>query len=315
MERILVIGARGMLGRDLVEELRSSWEAKPDPAWEIIGWDIEEIDIRDERRTIEAIEKVKPQVLVNVAAYTDVDGCETEQEKAFSVNAEGMKHLALGARKIRAKVVYLSTDYVFDGSKSEPYLETDPPRPLNVYGLSKLQGERYVETLAEDGLIIRTQWLYGRYGKNFVDSVLRQAEEKRVLSIVHDQVGSPTYTVDLSRAISALIRHRATGIFHVTNSGVCSWYAFGEAVLKWSGRSEVRVVPITTQELNRPARRPLYSALSGERLRRETGMALRPWQDALRDYLRSVGRLASEPSATKEDGESPRLSGGEGKSL
>lgn len=304
-----------MLGRDLVEELRSSWGAGPEPTWEVIAWDLEEIDIRDERQTIEAVERVRPTVLINVAAYTDVDGCEAEQEKAFAVNAEGMKHLALGARKSRAKVVYLSTDYVFDGSKGEPYLENDLPRPLNVYGLSKLQGERYVQTLAEDGLIIRTQWLYGKHGKNFVASVLRQAEEKKVLSIVDDQVGSPTFTVDLSKAISALIRHRVTGVFHVTNQGICSWYAFGEAVLKWSGRRDVRVVPLTTKELHRPARRPLYSALSGERLRRETGISLRPWQEALRDYLRSIGCLASEEGASQNDGESHRGFEREGKSV
>ncbi len=297
MQRILVIGARGMLGRDLVEELRSSWEVGPQRKWEVIGWDLEEIDIRDERRSIEAVERVRPEVIVNVAAYTDVDGCETEEEKAFAVNAEGMKHLAMAARKNHAKVVYLSTDYVFDGSKSEPYLESDPPCPLNVYGLSKLQGERYVQTLAEDGLIIRTQWLYGRYGKNFVSAVLRQAEEKRVLHIVDDQIGSPTYTVDLSKAVSILIRQGARGIFHVTNGGICSWYAFGEAVLKWSGRSDVQVVPVTSAELKRRARRPLFSALSGERLRRETGIALRPWSEALQDYLRSIGRLASEKGA------------------
>lgn len=290
-----------MLGRDLVEELRSSWEVGPQPQWEVVPWDLEEIDIRDERQTIEAVEKVRPEVVVNVAAYTDVDGCEAEQEKAFAVNAEGMKHLALAARGSRAKVVYLSTDYVFDGSKTEPYLETDPPRPLNVYGLSKLQGERYVQALAEDGLIIRTQWLYGRYGKNFVSSVLHQAEEKRVLSIVDDQIGSPTYTVDLSKAISALIRQGATGIFHVTNRGICSWYAFGEAVLKWSGRSDVRVVPMTSRELCRPARRPLYSALSGERLMREAGMSLRPWPEALRDYLRSIDRLAPEKGVLEDE--------------
>lgn len=312
MQRILVIGARGMLGRDLVEELRSSWAGGPAPTWEIIGWDLEEIDIREEIQTIEAVEKVRPEIVINVAAYTDVDGCEGEPERAFAVNAEGMKHLALGARKSRAKVVYLSTDYVFDGSKSEPYQEDDPPQPINVYGFSKLQGERYVQTLTEDGLIIRTQWLFGRYGKNFVASVLRQAEEKRVLSIVDDQIGSPTYTVDLSKGISALIRQRASGVFHVTNGGICSWYTFGEAVLKWSGRWDVRVVPISTQELARPARRPLYSALSGERLRREAGISLRSWQEALREHLRSIGCLAAEQGASDENGKSGPISRGKG---
>ena len=198
--------------------------------------------------------------MINIAAYTDVDGCELDEEKAFAVNAEGTKHVALAASKCHAKMVYLSTDYVFDGDKREPYWESDSPHPLNVYGRSKLKGEQYVQELVRNSLIIRTQWLYGRFGKNFVSSILRQAGEKRALSIVNDQIGSPTYTVDLAKAISILIQSDAHGIFHVANSDLCTWYTFGQAILKLSGINRVRVIPVSSKELGRPAARPSYSA-------------------------------------------------------
>ena len=284
MTKILVIGAKGMLGRDLVEVLRSSF-----PRDEVLGWDLDEIDIREERRTVTKIEALQPGIVINVAAYTDVDGCESNEEKAFAINAEGMRHVALGALRCRAKVVYLSTDYVFDGKKRDPYLEDDSPHPLSVYGRSKWKGEQYLQELVEDALIVRTQWLYGKYGKNFVTSILRLAREKEVLSIVDDQVGSPTYTIDLSRAISALIRRDARGVFHAANSGLCTWCTFGQEILKLSGVEGVKVVPITSEELGRPAPRPSYSVLSTEKLKQETGMTLRPWSEALREYLQGLG--------------------------
>jgi dTDP-4-dehydrorhamnose reductase len=192
-------------------------------------------------------------------------------------------------------MVYLSTDYVFDGNKREPYLESDSPHPLSVYGRSKWKGEQYVQELVKDPLIVRTQWLFGRYGKNFVTSILQQAGEKRVLSIVNDQIGSPTYTVDLAKAISALIQFDASGIFHVANSDLCTWYTFGQAILKLSGMDKVRVVPISSKELGRPAIRPSYSVLNCQKLKKKTGLTLRPWSEALKDYLStyrpSIGRL------------------------
>lgn len=277
---VLVIGAKGMLGRDLTDVLHSSL-----PNDEILGWDIDEIDIQKGEETIFKIEKLRPDIVVHIAAYTDVDGCELNEEKAFAVNAEGTKHVALAASRCQAKMIYLSTDYVFDGNKREPYLETDFPHPLNVYGRSKLQGEQYVQELVRDALIIRTQWLYGRHGKNFVASILQQAREKRVLSIVNDQIGSPTYTADLASAVIALIQFDARGIFHVTNSDFCTWYTFGQAILKLSGVDKVRVIPISSKELGRPAIRPSYSVFSCQKLKKETGLALRPWPEALKDYL------------------------------
>ena len=287
MRRILVIGAKGMLGKDLVEILRSSSRVDQHLDCEILGWDIEEIDIQEEKNTVTKIESLRPNIVINIAAYTNVDGCESHDEKAFAINAEGMRHVALGALRCCAKVVYLSTDYIFDGKKREPYLEDDPPHPLSVYGRSKLRGEQYVQEMVEDALIVRTQWLYGKYGNNFVASVLRQAREKKVLSIVNDQVGSPTYTIDLSRAISVLIQCDARGVFHVANSDLCTWIAFGQEILKLSGMEGVRIVPISSEELGRPATRPLYSVLNTEKLKRETGMTLRPWSEALKAYLQA----------------------------
>jgi len=299
MRRILVIGAKGMLGKDLVEILRSSSRVDQRLDWEVFGWDIEEIDIQEEKNTVTKIESLRPDIVINIAAYTNVDGCESHDEKAFAINAEGMRHVALGALRCRAKVVYLSTDYIFDGKKREPYLEDDPPHPLSVYGRSKLRGEQYVQEMVEDALIVRTQWLYGKYGNNFVASVLRQAREKEVLSIVNDQVGSPTHTIDLSRAISVLIQCDARGVFHVANSDLCTWFAFGQEILKLSGMEGVKIVPISSEELGRPATRPLYSVLNTEKLKRETGMTLRPWSEALKDYLRDWESERANPLLQK----------------
>ena len=277
MKRILVVGAKGMLGRDLLPILQSPREADPSEGNEVVGWDIDEIDIRQESSTRSKIESLRPDIIIHLAAYTNVDGCETDADEAFRVNAEGTKHVAMGAEACGAKVVYLSTDYVFDGKGKEAYVESDSPHPLNIYGHSKLRGEQNLQERLEDYLIIRTQWLYGRYGKNFVTSILRQAREKSTLTIVNDQTGSPTYTVDLSRAILALIRHKSRGIFHVANREACTWYVFGQAILKFSGVEGVSLIPISSEESGRRAVRPSYSVLSTEKLRRETGMRLRPW--------------------------------------
>ena len=285
MKRLLIIGAKGMLGRDLVQILQAPGEADASDGFEVVGWDIDEIDIRHEDSTRSKIESLRPGIVIHLAAYTDVDGCELNKEKAFSVNGEGTKHVALAASECNAKMVYLSTDYVFDGDKREPYVESDAPHPLSVYGHSKLQGEQYVQTFVKDFLIVRTQWLYGPFGKNFVSSVLRQAREKNTLSIVDDQTGSPTYTVDLSRAISSLIQSDAQGIFHVANSGLCTWYTLGQTVLKLSGLSRVKVIPISSRELGRPAVRPSYSVLGCQKFQEETGLTMRPWSEALKDYL------------------------------
>jgi len=280
-----------MLGKNLMGVLHSSFSRD-----EVIGWDIEEIDIRKEDDSVGKIEALRPEVVIHLAAYTDVDGCESDKERAFAVNAEGTKHAVLAASKCRAKMIYLSTDYVFDGEKREPYSESDPPHPLNVYGHSKLKGEQYVQEGVSDFLIIRTQWLYGPFGKNFVDSILRQAGEKKTLSIVDDQTGSPTYTIDLAEAICELIQVDARGIFHVANSEICTWYAFGQAILKFSGVNRVRVLPMSSKELGRPAARPSYSALNCQKLKKETGRTMRPWSEALKDYLAAYRQPPADPA-------------------
>jgi dTDP-4-dehydrorhamnose reductase len=246
MRRILVIGAKGMLGRDLVTVLHSSSGS------EVIGWDLDEIDIREEKETVDKIERLGPQIVIHLAAYTNVDECESQVEQALAINAEGTRHVALGALRCQAKVVYLSTDYVFDGKKRAPYLEDDPSNPLNVYGLSKLKGEQYLQTLMEDTLIVRSQWLYGKFGRNFITSILRQAKEKEELQIVNDQVGSPTYTVDLSSFF--LLISKTPADLHVTTAAN-AWYDWA-GHLGWSGL-RVQVVPISSRELNRAAVRLL----------------------------------------------------------
>jgi dTDP-4-dehydrorhamnose reductase len=292
MKRILlVVGAKGMLGRDLVGVLRSSF-----PDDEVVGWDIEEIDIQEEESVFK-IEKLRPNIIIHVAAYTDVDGCERDEEKAFAVNAEGTKYVALAASRCRAKLIYLSTDYIFDGNKREPYVESDLPHPLNVYGRSKWQGEQYAQELVKNGLIIRTQWLYGRYGKNFVASILQQAREKKALSVVNDQIGSPTYTVDLAKAISVLIQFNAQGIFHVANSDRCTWFTFGQAILNLAGMNEVKVISISSEALDRPAVRPSYSVFNCQKLKEKTGLTLRPWSEALKDYLAAYRLTRDEPDS------------------
>jgi dTDP-4-dehydrorhamnose reductase len=281
--RILVTGARGMLGTDLVKRL----SIKND----VIGVDIEDFDITDERGTIKEIKRTAPELVINTAAFTDVDRCESEREMAFKVNRDGAKNMALGCREIGAKFIHISTDYVFDGSKREPYTEKDEPRPINIYGLSKLEGEREILKLQTPDsrlqtLIIRTSWLFGRNGKNFVDTILKLAGERDEIRVVDDQVGSPTYTIDLSEGIERLIDVGATGIVHCSNSGECSWYDFAKEILRMAGE-KVNVIPITTADLKRPAPRPPYSVLSNERYYQLTGHRLRGWEDGLRDYLTS----------------------------
>jgi len=270
---ILVVGANGMLGHDLMEVLPG----------EVRGIDLPDIDITSPESVQKILYSLKPRVVVNSAAYTDVDGCESNRETAMQVNGEGPAFLAMTCREIGAKLVQVSTDYVFDGGKGSPYLEDDPTGPLGVYGDSKLAGEMN-SRFVPDHLIVRTQWLYGLHGKNFVETMLRLAAEKDELAVVDDQVGSPTWTVDLARAIRALIENGCSGIYHAANSGYCSWNEFARAIFAESGIS-VRVNPLTTEQLGRPARRPLYSTLDCGKLASDTGFQPQSWRDALKQYL------------------------------
>jgi dTDP-4-dehydrorhamnose reductase len=277
MKKVLIIGALGMLGQDLLKVFANGYE--------VMGVDKDEVDICRQGATRKVIKETLPAVVINAAGYTDVDGCEKKMHKAFAINGEGCKNVAKGCRDIGAKLIYLSTDYIFDGEKKRPYREDDPPNPLNIYGESKLMGERYVEELMDDYLIVRTQWLYGRHGRNFVETIVALAEERNQIEVVQDQVGAPTYTADLSSAIAALVRKDLRGTFHVSNSGSCSWYDFALEVIRLAGASGVKVIPISSTALNRPAKRPLYSVFNCQRIQQEAGVQMRSWQEALHDYF------------------------------
>ena len=274
---ILVVGARGMLGRDLVGTFGDKAR----------GLTRDDMDITSSDSVRRTVVTLKPAVVVNSIAYTDVDGSESDSDRAFSVNGDGVGNLASVTAEIGAKLVHISSDYVFDGSKRSPYLEEDRVGPISVYGKSKLAGEENAR-LNPDHLIIRTQWLYGRHGKNFVETMLRLAHEKEELGVVNDQIGSPTWTVDLCLAVKALLDRNCRGTYHAVNSGSCSWYDFAAAIFAEKGIT-VRLKPITTAELGRPAPRPLFSVLDCSKLLTDTGVQLEDWREALKKYLHSRG--------------------------
>lgn len=271
---ILVVGANGMLGRDLMELLGDRGR----------GVDIDEIDITSPGDVLKLLGELQPEVVINCAAYTDVDGCESNPETAMAVNGEGVGYLAMACRDNNALLVQISTDYVFDGGKGAPYSEDDAPCPLSIYGESKLAGEMNAAFCPEH-LIVRTQWLFGLHGKNFVETMLKLGSEKEVLTVVDDQTGSPTWTVDLAQAVIALIDKGCRGIYHAADSGHTTWNGFAAAIFEEAG-IPVSVRPMTTAELNRPARRPLYSTLDCSKLTGDTGFRPQTWRDALRGYLR-----------------------------
>jgi dTDP-4-dehydrorhamnose reductase len=277
MERVLVTGANGMLGRDLTEALSHRYE--------VYGRDIDDFDITREEETMDAVMEIRPDIVIHGAAYTDVDGCEGHIELAHSVNSQGTKNVASASRELGAKMVYISTDYVFDGTKSGAYSEEDPTCPINAYGRSKLEGERWVRSMVDQFIIVRTAWLFGMWGGNFVKTILRVAKEKGVLSVVDDQFGSPTYTVDLSKGIGAILQNRCSGIYHITNGGSCSWYEYAREILAMAGLGSVPIRPISSGQLNRAAKRPHNSVFALAKFERDTGYRMRHWRDALRDYL------------------------------
>jgi len=275
--KILVTGAKGMLGTDLMAAFKGRHEA--------VGVDIAEFDILDEQAARGYIKDTAPDWVIHGAAFTNVDGCEAEPDKAYKVNGDGPKNIALGCRDAGANMLYISTDYVYDGKKDGPYKESDPVGPLNVYGMSKLKGEENTLSVLPDALVVRTSWLYGLNGPNFVEAILGQVGKKDELSVVNDQFGSPTYTPDLADALVRLIEADAKGIVHVSNEGSCSWMEYAVKILELSHVDGIRVKPMTTAELGRPALRPANSVLSKEKYYGITGQRLRNWQDALSEYI------------------------------
>ncbi len=276
---ILVLGGRGMLGRDLVTVL-----SERPAGHRVTAWDIEDIDITDRSAVDRALARNPFDVVINSAAYTAVDRAEEEKEAALAINADGARNVAAAARAAGSRNVLISTDYVFDGTKQGPYREDDEPCPVSHYGRTKLAGEQMAAEADPDCLIVRTQWLYGAAGKNFVETMLRLAETKSTISVVDDQRGSPTWTVDLSQAIARLVEGRCRGIYHVSNAGWTTWCGFARAIFA-AAKKEVEVVPITTAQFGAPAVRPANSVFDMSKLQADTGYAPRQWPEALGDYL------------------------------
>ena len=279
MSKVLIVGAKGMLGWDVTNRMRSHQTNGPGSlgSLKVRAIDIGELDITDADAVQSFVKREEPDLIINCAAYTDVDGCESHRELAFAVNASGPGHLAQAANAVGAHLLHISTDFVFDGNRRQPYVETDAPNPLSVYGKSKLEGERQVADTAGDYLIVRTAWLYGEHGNNFVQQMLKLAHERAELRVVDDQWGS---------AIWKLLEVGATGLFHAAGGGACSRYEFAREIVKQAGL-ETRISAARSAEFPRPARRPAWSVLDHGKLRAVTGYQLPHWRDSLAAHLQA----------------------------
>ncbi len=278
-----------MLGHKMLESLaRAGFEAIAVPE--------DRVDIRDAKAVEKTVYEIEPAAVLNCAAITDVDGCEVNKELAYAVNSAGAGNVARAAALVRALAVYISTDYIFDGRKGTPYVETDPANPQSVYATSKWEGEKAVAAERGKYFIIRTSWLYGPGGKNFVDTIVRLAGERESLSVVDDQVGIPTYTVHLAGGITRLLKlylqdgYGETGVYHLAGAGYCSWFEFAKKIVEIRPGKVKEVKPIDTREYatgaNRlVAARPSYSVLNTEKVKKRFGVALPHWEDALAEYL------------------------------
>lgn len=275
-KKILVLGARGMLGTDLTAVLKD--------AFLLTAWDIEELDITDGENVRKEIVSLAPDEVINCAAYTDVDGCESNETLAMAVNAEAPGHIARACADCGARLIHIGSDYVFDGETDRDYRECDTTNPLSAYGRSKLEGDERIETSGARYAIIRSQWLYGRAGKNFVDTILRLAGERDTLQVVDDQVGKPTWTAELARGIAAFVDTEGEGIYHLAAGGICSWFEYACEIVSIAGLS-TKVEPVDSSKFPRPARRPARSALDCSKIESEFNIRLPHWRDSLRKYL------------------------------
>ncbi|MDI6739554.1 MAG: dTDP-4-dehydrorhamnose reductase [Candidatus Edwardsbacteria bacterium] len=276
--KILVTGAKGMLGTNLCAELKKKHS--------VTGIDIGDIDLT-KPQSVESLVKycpVVPDLIIHAAAYTNVDGCERDPDTAYAVNGLGTRHVALSCQRLDIPLLYISTDFVFDGAKSEPYYEWDAVNPLNHYGRSKLAGEACVRDLLTKFFIVRTSWLFGKHGKNFVSTILKNTGEAGEIKVVDDQTGSPTYAPDLCNAIARLIDTQYYGLYHITNSGSCTWHAFASEAVRIKG-IKASVLPISSDEYSTPTKRPKYSVLKNFCWERTFSPILRSWRDALKEYL------------------------------
>jgi dTDP-4-dehydrorhamnose reductase len=274
--KIVLTGAEGMLGHAVKDHF---------PDVKVVCFKRAALDITVLDDVVRKVKDVRPDFIINAAAFTDVDACETEPEKAYLVNGIGARNLAIASEEMGCPIVHISSDYVFDGTKQGPYNEWDDTNPVSKYGISKLMGERFVMSLTNRFYIIRTSWLYGPNGRNFVNTILRLLKERERVAVVTDQVGAPTFTKDLTVKVREIIG-KGYGIYHITNSGSCSWYEFAKAIAAKRGVT-TPIDPVTSEQFRRPAKRPANSMLGNTMLRLEGLEPLRPWQEALEEYLGS----------------------------
>lgn len=275
--KIAITGADGMLGHAMQKVFSET---------ELITFSHAGLDITDLDRAVKTVRDARPDILIHAAAFTDVDACETDPEKAYLVNGIGARNMAIACEEIHCPIIHISSDYVFDGTKSSPYDEWDKTNPINQYGLSKLMAEQFISSLTNRFYIVRTSWLFGSHGKSFVDTIIRLLAEKESLQVVNDQFGSPTFTKDLAATLRQIIG-KGYGIYHVTNSGVCTWHEFA---VKISDLISIHkpIIPVTSEELKRSARRPAQSGLNNTMLRLEGIPPLRHWSEALEQYMKQT---------------------------
>ncbi|MFB7637350.1 dTDP-4-dehydrorhamnose reductase [Peribacillus butanolivorans] len=274
--KIVITGAGGQLGKELIQLFKEE-------GYMVFPYTKQQLDITNRTKIKEMIERIQPDYLINTAAFTQVDLCETDKDKAYLINGIGPYYLACEAKEKKVKFFHISTDYVFDGEKNEPYEEEDSPDPQTIYGKSKQFGEALALTANENSTIIRTSWLYGHDGKNFVNTIKKLARHSQEMRVVHDQYGCPTYTKDLGIAIKNLLT-KPHGIYHVTNSGSCSWFEFATEIVTFLN-SQTVVIPVSTEEYGLKTPRPMYSVLSQKKLN-SNGIFLRNWKEGLHEYLK-----------------------------
>jgi dTDP-4-dehydrorhamnose reductase len=273
--KVFITGAKGQLGRALQEQFKHG---------AVLPADLPECDITDRDCVTQAVAEFKPDVVIHAAAMTDVDGCARDPDAAYRVNALGAQNVALACQAAHCPMLYVSTNEVFDGTKSEPYLEFDAPNPINAYARSKLAGEAFVRDLLNQFYIVRLAWLYGKGGNHFVRKIIRLADEQGKLRVVTDEIGSPTYAKDAARAVRQLVRTGAFGAYHLVNDGVASRFDFAHEILRLSGRGHVPIEPIKLADFSRPSTPPPYTPLRNF-CGKAQGITLRPWQEALAEYL------------------------------
>ncbi|GAS84710.1 dTDP-4-dehydrorhamnose reductase [Paenibacillus amylolyticus] len=284
--KVLVTGSNGQLGRDVVLLLENEGHS-------VLACDRDQMNITNQAQCNEVVSSFHPEVVIHCAAYTAVDAAETDIDGAYKVNAVGTRNVAVAAEKTGAKLIYISTDYVFDGKSVDPYQEYDDTNPQSEYGKSKRAGEWLVQSLSSKWFVVRTSWVYGLHGNNFVKTMLKLGQEKPKLQVVHDQKGSPTYTLDLAGFLMELMTTEMYGIYHASNSGTCTWYEFTQAIFEEAQTTggvsiQAKLEPCTTEQFPRPAPRPVNSVMDHMSIRTNGLTDLRPWRDGLKDFIFSL---------------------------